>query len=213
MDYFAGFGHAISTYLAGVAVAHRSGIQLVYKPFAAGHGLGYAFDDLLASDPRGIVPPLAMPLLQFNETLRKHVIDGQPVAFWSLDTRNGTEVARKIDEMPPSTFLWLRKGWLRMEEVCSCSNETNVQYAGSLYQQYFVTSNEMRDAYITLATQIKIFASQSVTSSMSITASTRFVAWQRGSLPRHITHVGTQFFGQNYRLMSPGTWRTWPCAR
>ena len=85
---------------------------------------------------------------------------------------------------------------------------TNVQYAGSLYQQYFATSNEVRGPYITLST-IKIFGSQSVTSSMNITASTRFVAWQRGSLPHQITHVGTKLSGQNYWAHGG----TWPCAR
>ena len=67
VDSFAGFAHAIHTYLAGVALADVHGRQLLYMPFRAAHGLEYAFDDFLTSDPRGMPPPLAAPRLTLGE--------------------------------------------------------------------------------------------------------------------------------------------------
>ena len=63
VDFFAGFAHAIHTYLGGVALAHANHMRLLHVPFQSAHGLGYAFDDFLAGDERGLVAPLAAPAL------------------------------------------------------------------------------------------------------------------------------------------------------
>ena len=52
IDFFAGFAHAIHTYLGGVALAHAHGMQLLHMPFTSAHGLGFAFEDFLAGDER-----------------------------------------------------------------------------------------------------------------------------------------------------------------
>ena len=57
VDHFAGFAHAIHTYLGGVALAHSNRMQLLHVPFTSAHGLGFAFEDFLAGDERGLVMP------------------------------------------------------------------------------------------------------------------------------------------------------------
>ena len=55
-DTFAGFAHAMNSYLAGVALAARHGIALMHRPQVMAHGLGFAFVDFFDSDPRGVIP-------------------------------------------------------------------------------------------------------------------------------------------------------------
>jgi hypothetical protein len=80
IDSFAGFAHAINTYLAGVALADVHGRQLLYMPFRAAHGLEYAFDDFLTSDPRGMAPPLAAPRLTLRDDAQP-LINGLPASL------------------------------------------------------------------------------------------------------------------------------------
>ena len=63
IDYFAGFAHAIHTYLGGVALARHHGMGLLHQPFLSSHGLGFAFEDFLSGDPRGLVAPQVAPTL------------------------------------------------------------------------------------------------------------------------------------------------------
>jgi hypothetical protein len=76
VDHFAGFAHAIHTYLGGVALAHAHGMRLLHLPFTSAHGLGYAFDDFLAGDERGLVEPQAAPSLTSDDNGRLFV-DGR----------------------------------------------------------------------------------------------------------------------------------------
>ena len=80
IDSFAGFAHAINTYLAGVALADVHGRQLLYMPFRAAHGLEYAFDDFLTSDPRGMAHPLAAPRLTLRDDAQP-LINGLPASL------------------------------------------------------------------------------------------------------------------------------------
>ena len=83
IDSFAGFAHAINTYLSGVALADLHGRQLLYMPFRAAHGLEYAFDDFLTSDPRGMAPPLVAPRLELTADAQP-LIEGRPVSLLEL---------------------------------------------------------------------------------------------------------------------------------
>ena len=83
VDSFAGFAHAIHTYLAGVALADLHGRRLLYVPFRAAHGLEFAFDDFLTSDPRGMPPPLAAPRLLLGADAQP-LIDGRPASVLEL---------------------------------------------------------------------------------------------------------------------------------
>ena len=52
-DTFAGFGHCINSYLAGVALAERHGVGLIHRPQGMAHGrLGFIFTDFLDADQR-----------------------------------------------------------------------------------------------------------------------------------------------------------------
>ena len=62
-DTFAGFAHAMNSYLAGVALAARHGLRLIHRPQQMAHGIQFAFVDFFDSDPRGIVPPVYAPTL------------------------------------------------------------------------------------------------------------------------------------------------------
>ena len=53
-DTFAGFAHAINSYLAGVALAAKHGVGLIHRPQVMAHGLGFTFVDFLDGDARGI---------------------------------------------------------------------------------------------------------------------------------------------------------------
>lgn len=41
VDHFAGFAHAITTYVAGIALADLHGMSLIYQPLKTAHGSGY----------------------------------------------------------------------------------------------------------------------------------------------------------------------------
>ena len=40
-------------------------MHLIYQPFKTAHGVGFAWDDFFAADPRGLVPPIAAPVLSY----------------------------------------------------------------------------------------------------------------------------------------------------
>ena len=76
-DTFAGFAHAIGSYLAGVALASRHGVGLMHRPQPMAHGLGLVFSDFFESDPRGVVPPVYTPALRV--TNKAMLVNGHPV--------------------------------------------------------------------------------------------------------------------------------------
>ena len=45
VDNFAGFAHAIHTYLGGVSLADYHNMSLLHVPFQSAHGMGFHFDD------------------------------------------------------------------------------------------------------------------------------------------------------------------------
>ena len=109
-DTFAGFAHAINSYLAGVALADRHGLALIHRPQIMAHGLGFAFVDFFDSDPRGIVPPVYTATLTSNASAM--LVDGHPVQLYvQLATAgNSSLVKRQLTELPNYSMLWLRKG-------------------------------------------------------------------------------------------------------
>ena len=124
-DTFAGFAHAINSYLAGVALAARHGVGLIHRPQIMAHGLGFTFVDFLDSDPRGIMPPVYAPLLQTNAS--SMLINRHPTRLSFLlaaGAQNVSAAAERLDAMPPHTLLWLRKGRAVFSEPSSGCHAT-----------------------------------------------------------------------------------------
>lgn len=109
-DTFAGFAHAMGSYLAGVALASRHGVGLIHRPQSMAHGLGFAFVDFFDGEPRGLVPPVYAPTLQASTSAM--LVNGQPVQLYvQLATSgNATSIAQQLDALPQHSVLWLRKG-------------------------------------------------------------------------------------------------------
>ena len=109
-DTFAGFAHAVNSYLAGVALASQYGVGLIHRPQQMAHGLGFAFVDFFECDGRGVVPPVYAPTLSANAT--SMLIDGQHVQLYVqlAAAANASSAAQQLMSLPPHSMLWLRKG-------------------------------------------------------------------------------------------------------
>ena len=142
VDYFAGFAHAITTYIAGVALADLHDLKLLYHPFKVAHGSGHVWDDFFAADPRGLVPPLAAPLLTVSNESGM-MIDGRAIRLSEIGSRNPKEDSSKrvnatLAALPPDSLAWLRKGrntFLPCTDSCAILAET--QYAGLWLRERF----------------------------------------------------------------------------
>jgi hypothetical protein len=111
-DSFAGFAHAMNSYLSGVALAARHGVGLLHRPQQMAHGLGFAFVDFFDSDPRGVIPPVYAPTLSIALNSSAMLINHHPVQFYVqlAAAGNSSLVRRQLDALPRQSILWLRKG-------------------------------------------------------------------------------------------------------
>ena len=114
VDSFAGFAHAINTFVAGVALADLHRLRLIYQPLRVAHGMGHAWDDFFAGDPRGLVRPLIAPALTFSNVSGLQ-IDGSTVKLVQILNRGPKEDASKrvnatLSAVTSDTLVWLRKG-------------------------------------------------------------------------------------------------------
>ena len=140
-DTFAGFAHAMNSYLAGVALADLHGIALMHRPQQMAHGLGFAFIDFFDSDPRGIVPPVYTATLGSNASAM--LINGHPVQLYvQLATAgNSTLVAQQLSTLPPHSILWLRKGrdafWDVSDTRCLSTTRSEVCYGALWLRERF----------------------------------------------------------------------------
>lgn len=140
-DTFAGFAHAINSYLAGVALASRHGVGLIHRPQAMAHGLGLTFSDFFENDPRGVVPPVYAPALHVNNTAMS--INGYPVHLYVqlATTGNSTAIANQLNSLPHNSVLWLRKGRAAFTDGCEptngCYYPPEVRYAGLWLRERF----------------------------------------------------------------------------
>ncbi len=110
IDYFAGFAHAIHTYLGGVALAGAHGLSLLHQPFMSAHGMGYHFDDFLMGDERGLVAPLAAPTLGVGPQAQL-LIGGRPITIGTVQrTGSAAQVTAKLSQAPADSLTHVRKG-------------------------------------------------------------------------------------------------------
>ena len=139
VDYFAGFAHAMHTYLSGVALASRHSMQLLHQPFQSAHGLNFAFDDFLTADPRGLVPPLVAPGLVSNQSGR--YIDDIPVASLTLIRKDTSpdKIQSKLHGARARSLVMLKKGRAAMvdHECSNCSYGPEVREAGLWLRERF----------------------------------------------------------------------------
>ena len=127
VDTFAGFAHAMHTYLSGVALADRHALSLLHQPFRCAHGFEYAFEDLLAADPRGLVAPLVAPRLSVagNASL----VDGRAVSLLTTGrTADAPKIAGLLTAAPADSVVWVRKGRFAFADGCNCSMNPEVRY-------------------------------------------------------------------------------------
>ena len=89
VDAFAGFGHCVGTYVAGVSIAHRHNLQLIHRPLQAAHGLGYVFDDLFMLTGR-VEPPVAAPTLEVSSGAL--LVNGRRTSIYVLADRKNMKV-------------------------------------------------------------------------------------------------------------------------
>ena len=142
VDSFAGFAHAINTYVAGVALADLHRLRLIYQPLRVAHGMGHAWDDFFASDPRGFVRPLIAPSLTFSNVSGLQ-IDGTTVKLVQILNKGPKEDASKrvnatLSAVTSNTLVWLRKGrstFLPCTDGCEIPAE--LIYAGLWLRERF----------------------------------------------------------------------------
>ena len=144
VDHFAGFAHAISTYIAGVALADLHDLNLLYYPFKVAHGSGHVWDDFFAADPRGLVPPLAAPVLTVSNESGMQ-IDGTPARLTQILSRHPKEdISQRVNAtlatVKPNQFVWLRKGRSTFPPCTGtggCEVLAETQYAGLWLRERF----------------------------------------------------------------------------
>ena len=134
-DSFAGFAHAILTYLSGVSLADLHGLTLIHQPLQVAHGLGFAWDDFFAADPRGLVPPLAAPLLSYDNT--SLLIEGVRVLLVQvLTSADPPKINRTLSGARAHALVWLRKGRSTMLDA-GCCFQPGMRAAGLWLRERF----------------------------------------------------------------------------
>ena len=132
VDSFAGFGHCVGTFIAGITIAHRHGLQLIHRPLAAAHGLGYSFGDYFMSDGL-VVPPVVTPTFATSDGALW--VDGRRTSIYVLADRSSmkadaSSIQEAAKELPADTILWLRKGRFSLQEDDPTAAPVAQRYAG-----------------------------------------------------------------------------------
>ena len=126
IDHFAGFAHAIHTYLGGVALASAHNMSLLHLPFQSSHGMGFAFDDFLAGDARGLVAPQAAPIVT-TDVAGRLLISGRPTTVATVSrTSTAATIAKQLTAAPADSISWVRKGRFAFTDAdpLACANCT-----------------------------------------------------------------------------------------
>ena len=139
VDAFAGFGHCVGTYIAGVTIAHTHNLQLIHRPLAAAHGLGYVFDDLFMATGK-IDPPVTAPTLTVADGAL--LANGRRTSIYVLADRknmkaNASSIHEAAQSLPDDTILWLRKGRFALHEDDPTGAPAAMRYAGLWLRERF----------------------------------------------------------------------------
>ena len=150
IDYFAGFAHAVHTYLGGVALAGAHGLSLLHQPFMSAHGMGYHFDDFLMGDERGLVEPLAAPELGVSPHAQL-VIGGRPITIGTVQrTGSAAQVTAKLLQAPADSLTHVRKGRFAFVDenktLCvNCTITPESRYAALWLRERFWRATRARE--------------------------------------------------------------------
>lgn len=142
IDHFAGFAHAIHTYLGGVALADHYGMRLLHMPFQSAHGLGFAFDDFLAGDERDLVAPLVAPVLIADDDGRL-LIDGRRTNVSTVQrTASQETVAHRLRAALADSVTHVRKGRFAFADgnatrCADCSQTPEARYTALWMRERF----------------------------------------------------------------------------
>ena len=142
VDTFAGFAHAIHTYLGGVALADANGMSLLHSPFQSAHGMGFHFDDFLMGDDRVLSSPLVAPTLGVDRQARL-VIGGRPLTVGTVSrTSSGAQIASKLRAARAQSVSYVRKGRFAFVDddprLCvNCTITPEARYAGLWLRERF----------------------------------------------------------------------------
>lgn len=142
VDFFAGFAHAIHTYLGGIALAHAHGMGLLHRPFQSAHGMGFHFDDFLMNDERVLASPLAAPMLEADSDANL-MIDGKRVTVSTLQrTSSAAAISSRLRSAPANSLTVVRKGRFAFSEENSsacvnCTVTPEVRYAALWMRERF----------------------------------------------------------------------------
>ena len=150
VDYFAGFAHAVHTYLGGVALAGAHGLSLLHQPFMSAHGMGYHFDDFLMGDERGLVEPLAAPELGVSPQAQL-LIGGRPITIGTVQrTGSAAQVTAKLLQAPADSLTHVRKGRFAFVDenktLCvNCTITPESRYAALWLRERFWRATRARE--------------------------------------------------------------------
>ena len=150
IDYFAGFAHAVHTYLGGVALAGAHGLSLLHQPFMSAHGMGYHFDDFLMGDERGLVEPLAAPELGVSPQAQL-LIGGRPITIGTVQrTGSAAQVTAKLLQAPADSLTHVRKGRFAFVDenktLCvNCTITPESRYAALWLRERFWRATRARE--------------------------------------------------------------------
>ena len=174
VDHFAGFAHAIHTYLGGVALAHSNRMQLLHVPFTSAHGLGFAFEDFLAGDERGLVMPQAAPTLTIDEKAWLY-IDGRQTNTSTVSRAASQEaIAQRLRDAPADSVTWVHKGRFAFSDdaatkanCLNCTQTAEARYTALWLRERFWRAVRAREQQQPSSSRTSSTSSSSSSSSSS----------------------------------------------
>lgn len=114
-----------------MALAHAHGMALLHRPFQSAHGLNFAFEDFLALDERGLVMPLAAPVLTTN-AVGELLVEGIPTKVATVArSASSFEISKRLRAASEHSLTLVRKGRFAFADAdptacvnCSMTPET-----------------------------------------------------------------------------------------
>ena len=178
VDTFAGFAHAIHTYLGGVSLADAHGLSLLHQPFQSAHGMGFNFDDFLMGDERGLVAPLAAPMLSVDSQAQL-LVGGRSIKIGTVSRAGSTaQVTSRLRDAPADSLTHVRKGRFAFADpnpsLCvNCTITPEARYAALWLRERFWRAARARERRVAAASGSGSSGSGGSSSTITIAAHVR----------------------------------------